>query len=360
MNWTVGRHQIFFGAEVDRLQFNGTWLIYNGGRYTFDGQYTSNHLTGTALKLGPGLADFLLGYPSSASGAQGIPIGAFRETDAAGYFQDTWKILPKLTLNLGLRYEYYQPTHDKWGKASIYDLPTNTNHFGSWQPNNLNFGPRIGFAYALADNTVIRSGFGIYYNGEPYNFLQWMLAKLPSYTLQSVTLGVNTPVPVQSQYNEANATYNGLQSTLQYRFTGGFSLLASYTWSKSLDLADAGASIAINGLNAKGSSYGLANFNRDQVFTASYVYQLPVGAEKPLLSNLGWFSKEVIGGWQMRESPRSKVGYRWKLLRPIRQTPEGYTHKSPIGLVMVISLPAKDRFTNGFRLRVSRNRRLGG
>jgi hypothetical protein len=52
-------------------------------------------------------------------------------------------------------------------------------------------------------------------------------------------------------------------------------------------------------LNAKGSSYGLANFNRDQVFTASYVYQLPVGAEKPILSNLGWFSKEVIGGWQM-------------------------------------------------------------
>ena len=118
VDWTVGRHQIFIGVEADRIQFNGTWLIYNGGSYTFNGQFTSNHLTGSALKLGPGLADFLLGFPSSASGAQGISNGAFRETDAAAYIQDNWKISKKLTLNLGLRYEYYQPTYDKWGKAA--------------------------------------------------------------------------------------------------------------------------------------------------------------------------------------------------------------------------------------------------
>jgi hypothetical protein len=42
----------------------------------------------------------------------------------------------------------------------------------------------VGLAYAVTNNTVIRSGFGIYYSGEPYNFLHWMLAKLPNYTLQ--------------------------------------------------------------------------------------------------------------------------------------------------------------------------------
>ena len=51
------------------------------------------------------MADFLLGYPSTGEGAQGISIGAFRETDAAAYIQDNWKISKKLTLNLGLRYE---------------------------------------------------------------------------------------------------------------------------------------------------------------------------------------------------------------------------------------------------------------
>lgn len=68
VNWTIGRHQVFFGAEVDRLQFNGTWLLFNGGQYSFTGLYTSNHLTGKSQKLGLPVADFLLGYPSSASG----------------------------------------------------------------------------------------------------------------------------------------------------------------------------------------------------------------------------------------------------------------------------------------------------
>ncbi len=90
VDWTVGRHQIFLGVEVDRIQFDGTWLIYNGGLYTFNGQFTSNHLTGSALKLAPGLADFLLGFPSAAMGAQGISNGAFRETVAAAYIQDNW------------------------------------------------------------------------------------------------------------------------------------------------------------------------------------------------------------------------------------------------------------------------------
>ena len=342
----------------------------------------------SGLKLGPGLADFLLGFPSSASGAQGISNGAFRETDTAAYIQDNWKISKKLTLNLGLRYEYYQPTYDKWGKASIYDLPTNTNHFGSWMPNDLNFGPRVGFAYALSDRTVIRSGFGIYYNGEPYNFLQWMLAKQPNYTLQSVTLPVNTPVPVtnvfvpnptssaetpftlnlrmptpyteqwnfgiqhsfgskvlatvtyigsgshqqplrlnpnqavqdvnpnaptpinsrrpysyigdvEAQYNMANATYESLQSTVRYRMNSGFSVFANYSWSKSLDLADAGATIAVNGLNAKESSYGPSNFNRSQVFNLSYIYELPFGKGKRFYSNPGWLGNELVSGWQV-------------------------------------------------------------
>jgi hypothetical protein len=397
VNWTLGRHQIFIGAEVDRIQFNGTWLIYNGGLYNFNGQYTSNHLTGSALKLGPGLADFMLGYPSSASGAQGISIGAFRETDTAGYVQDNWKFSRKLTLNLGLRYEYYQPTYDKWGKASIYDLPTNTNHFGSWNPNYWNFGPRVGLAYAITNNTVIRSGFGIYYNGEPYNFLQWMLAKLPNYTLQSVTLPIGTPVPVtnvfvpnpsssaetpftlnqrmptpyteqwnfgiqhsfgskllatvtyigsgshqqplrlnpnqavqdpnpsqptplnsrrpysyigdvEAQYNMANATYEGLQSTLQYRYTSGLSIFANYTWSKSLDLADAGATIAVNGLNAKESSYGRANFDRSQIFNLGYVYELPFGTGKQFYSNPGWLGRELASGWQVSGSVTAEKG----------------------------------------------------
>ncbi len=387
LNWTVGRHQIFFGAEANRYQFDGLWQIYGDGAYTFNGQYTSNHGTGSALKLGPGLADFLLGFPSAATGAEGLPDGAFRETDVSGYFQDNWKILPKLTLNLGIRYEFYQPPADKYGRASLFDLPTNSTIFGSWRSNYKNFGPRVGLAYAISNNTVIRSGFGVYYNSDPYQFLMLMLEKLPILTLQSVTENINTPVPatnvfvanptgsaetpfavspreptpytlqwnfgiqhsfgskllatlsyvgngshqqslrfspnqavedanplqptplqsrrpypfvgdVVAQYDMANATYNSLQSTLQYRFSHGVTLQANYTWSKALTLSDDGATVPVNGLNARGS-YGLANFDRPQVFTAGYVYELPIGAGKPFLNNLGWASKQALGGWQV-------------------------------------------------------------
>jgi outer membrane receptor protein involved in Fe transport len=388
VNWTVGRHQIFFGAEVDRLQFNGTWLLFNGGQYTFTGLYTSNHLTGSRQKLGPSTADFLLGYPSSASGGQGIPDGAFRETDVGAYIQDNWKVTPKLTLNLGLRYQYYQPTHDKWNKAAIIDLPTNTVHQGTWEPTKLSFGPRVGLAYSFNDKTVIRSGFGIYYNQQPYNFLQFLIANAPVYVLQSVTLTAATPVnwtqvfsatpgksaqspfteglrmptpyveqwnfgiqrsigsglvtsvsyvgnqshhqplrlnpnqgiqdpdpanptplanrrpysfvgDVYGQYNIQNANYHSLQASLKYRFSNGFSLLGSYTYSKAMDIADAGATLPVNGLDAKGSSYGPANFDRAHIFTASYSYELPIGTGKTFLNHMGWVSRQVIGGWQL-------------------------------------------------------------
>ncbi len=386
VNWSLGHHQIYIGTEVDRLQFNGTWVLYNGGSYSFTGLYTGNHLTGTRQQLGPGLADMLLGYASSASGGQGIPSGAFRETDVGAYIQDDWKVNSKLTLNLGLRYQYFQPTHDKWGKAGIFDLASGASTPGTWQSNFLNFGPRVGLAYALRGDTVIRAGFGIYFNQQPYNFLQFLIANPPNYSLQSVTFTAANPIPVTNlfvanptksaqspftegqvmptpyieqwnlgiqhsfgskimaqinyvgngshhqplrlnanqavqdptnaiplnirrpypntgdvfaQYNIQNANYHSLQASAQYRFNSGFSLRANYTWSKAMDIADAGATLPSNGLDAAGSSYGPANFDRTHIFSALYTYELPIGVNKPLLNNMGWLSKQVLGGWQI-------------------------------------------------------------
>ncbi len=386
LNWSLGHHQVYAGLEVDRLQFNGTWVLFNGGSYSFTGLYSGNHLTGARQQLGPGLADLLLGYASSASGGQGVPSGAFRETDVGAYIQDDWKVSPKLTLNLGLRYQYFQPTRDKWNKAAIYDLATNTNNPGTWDANFLNFGPRVGLAYALRDDTVVRAGFGIYFNQQPYNFLQFLIANPPNYSLQSVTLTAANPIPVTNvfvahptrsaqspftegqqmptpyveqwnlgiqhsfgshlltqlnyvgngshheplrlnpnqavpdptntipldlrrpyanigdvygQYNIQNANYHSLQASAQYRFKTGFSMKANYTWSRAMDIADAGATLPVNGLDAYGSSYGPANFDRTHVFSALYTYELPIGAGKRWLNGMGWFSNQVLGGWQL-------------------------------------------------------------
>ncbi len=397
VNWTRGRHQVFAGLEVDRDQFNGTWTLYNGGTYTFNGQFTGNHAPGSGQKLGSGFADFLLGFPSSASGGIGLPSGAFRETDVGAYIQDNWKVTRKLTLNLGFRYQYFQPTYDKYHKDAITDLQTNTVHQGSWDASGLRVGPRVGLAYALNDKTVIRTGFGIYYNQQPYNFLQFAIANSPVYILQNVTVPVGTPVAVTDvfsanpgksaqspftlglhspqpyieqwnfgiqrslwgsalatisyvgneshhqplrlnpnqavqdtnlavptplanrrpypfigdvfgQYNIQNTNYHSLQASLRYRWKSGLSFTGNYTYAKAMDIADTGAALPSNGLDAKGSSYGPANFDRTHVFTATYSYELPVGPGKRFFSGTNWVEREVIGGWQITGITRAETG----------------------------------------------------
>ncbi len=66
-----------------------------------------------------------------------------------------------------------------------------------------------------------------------------------------------------------------------------------------MDIADAGATLPSNGLDAAGSSYGPANFDRRHVFSALYTYELPIGINKPWLNSMGWLSKQVLGGWQV-------------------------------------------------------------
>ncbi|AFL87472.1 hypothetical protein Terro_1157 [Terriglobus roseus DSM 18391] len=187
LNYQIGRHHIFLGGEFLRTQVDGNWTIQNNGYYTFNATLTGQYVGGTRRASGSGWADVLLGYPSSAAGATGVSVGAFREWQVAGYAQDDWKVTPRLTLNVGLRYDFDNPPNDRKGRASIYDLPTNQIADGTWNTNYRDFSPRIGFAYSPQTNTVIHGGFGIYYAGTPYNYLQFLLAHAPNFITQSLS-----------------------------------------------------------------------------------------------------------------------------------------------------------------------------
>jgi hypothetical protein len=129
------------------------------GTITFDGQ-----------RSGIGLADFLLGYPSAVALSNPNRVDQ-RIWMLSEFAQDSWKMDPKLTLTLGLRYDYATWPHDGANRMTNLD-PTTGQTFttanspygnGLISPDRNNFAPRVGAIYQLTPNTVIRSGYGRFY-----------------------------------------------------------------------------------------------------------------------------------------------------------------------------------------------------
>ena len=179
LSWIHGAHSVKMGGDVSRMMVGYDQGSSQNGVFNFSGTYTGNSF-----------ADFLLGYPLTATGGLGS-VGNFGGvakysigTQYNFFLQDDWKITERLTLNLGLRYEVFQ----QWrGRLADFDLSTDrqrlagsANYYvpgtglvqGSGAPllperpinaDLNNFGPRLGLAYRLGDKTTIRSGAGVFY-----------------------------------------------------------------------------------------------------------------------------------------------------------------------------------------------------
>jgi len=202
LTWKLGNHTLGFGGEFVRVQFNGDWVVGNNGIYAFDGTATSQYINGvrSASDQGNALADLELGYPVTGNALTGVSAGAFREFDVAGYALDDWKITPRLTLNLGVRYDFNNPPNDKNGRAALYVLPTNSNAPGSWNTNFNDWGPRAGFSYSATRTTAVRGGYGIYYAPILYNNLQFMLLYSPNVVNQFYSLNIANPQDIQTLF----------------------------------------------------------------------------------------------------------------------------------------------------------------
>jgi hypothetical protein len=208
-NYQVGRHAFVIGGEFIRTQVDGTWGIQNDGYYAFNSNMTAEYVAKSRKALGDGWADVLLGFPSTVGGAVGVSAGSFREWQVNSYFEDNWRVVPNLTLNLGIRYDFDNPPNDKNGNSSIYDLPSNQIIQGTWQTNYRDVSPRLGFAWQPKQNTTIHSGFGIYFASSPYNFLQFLLAHPPNFITQSRTFTQATPTPIANVF-VANPSATGI------------------------------------------------------------------------------------------------------------------------------------------------------
>ena len=167
---TRGRHSLKTGYEY--LAVNTEVQDTNPllGLDTYSGQFSRP--VGAAANNAYNLADFFFGLRSQYELAN-LTIAQMRQRFHFAYIQDDFKVNQKLTLNLGLRYEFGTPYYEKDNRLSNYDPVTNSILLakdGSLydralvDPDYNNFGPRLGFAYNVFDKTEIRGGYGLGYN----------------------------------------------------------------------------------------------------------------------------------------------------------------------------------------------------
>jgi hypothetical protein len=148
-----GRHTLKFGINVERVRLNNT----------------SFGIGVTTVSYGSA-DDFIHNVMDSVGVNAELSNGGMRRTLWMGYGQDEFKVRPNLTLNLGLRYEYYSVMHEVKDRIAVVDIacggfcPAGTPMYA---PDRNNFGPRVGLAWTPAGasgRTVIRSGFGVYFS----------------------------------------------------------------------------------------------------------------------------------------------------------------------------------------------------
>lgn len=411
-----GRHVVKFGGDLRSIQQNAFRDVQSRGFLTFASP-ARIVITGNAL------ADVLLGFPYLTGGAR-IDNHQHLRTESFNFFaQDSLRIHPKLTVSAGLRYEFNSPPVDAEDRANLYDsgrrslvrVGTEGMPRSGYHSDRNNVAPRFGLAWTpgCAEQTVVRAGYGVYYDqsalapGEglyfnaPYYDLSFYfsLPGLPltlsnpfpsffpfalpdsaqafdrhlrtayvqhwNFNLQQqfgkarvVELGyvgskgtkliagrdINQPRPSPQPFNprpvpqfddinqvesRASSSYHSLQARLQQRLDFGLSLLASYTWSQSVDDASGFFSSA-GDANYPQDSYNLkaergrSNFDVRNRLSFSYSYDLPVGRGHTFLGDRGWISS-FLSGWQTHGIVTMQTGrpFTVALLREIDQSNTG-------------------------------------
>lgn len=187
MLWNRNAHNVMFGADFRREQFN--YLSQQDPRGTF---------TFTGAAAGSDFAGFLLGVPDTSAIAFGNADKYFRESVYDAYLTDDWRVSPEFTLNAGLRWEYGAPITELYGRLVNLDIAPGfsavapvvaTDPIGALtgqqypdsliHPDKNGFEPRIGIAWrpVSGSSLVVRAGYGVYYNTSVYQNIAIQMAQ---------------------------------------------------------------------------------------------------------------------------------------------------------------------------------------
>ena len=218
-SWVKHNHTMTFGGDFKRQDRNTTTDQNARGTFTFSGIATSQIVNGQPVaNTGFDFADFLLGLPQASSVQFGADSTYFRQNAWDAYANDDWRVNPNLTLMFGLRYEYYSPLSEKYGHLVNLDiapgftavapvLPGAVGPYSGTFPNSLiepdhdGWAPRAGLAWKPSSkhSTVVRLGYGIYYNPTALNHLATELSEQPPFAeTQTLTTSAANVLTIQN------------------------------------------------------------------------------------------------------------------------------------------------------------------
>jgi hypothetical protein len=230
--WTHRAHNIRFGTDCRRQEFNYLSQQNPRGAFTFTGEAT-----------GSDFADFLVGIPDTSSIAFGNADKYFRESVYDAFVNDDWRVGPGLTLNAGLRWEYGAPITELYGRLVNLDIAPGFAAVaplvasrpagmltGQRYPNSLvrpdksGIEPRVGIAWRpiSGSSMVIRSGYGVYYDTSVYQTIALQMAQQPPLSKSfSVQNSSADPLTLANGFN-ASPTITGNTFAIDPNFRVGY------------------------------------------------------------------------------------------------------------------------------------------
>jgi Carboxypeptidase regulatory-like domain len=279
---TLGNHTIKWGGDVRRVreELLQTQTFNPRGVFRYSDTITSCNTRGSApcpngapSGIVESFASFLLDMPNQIGRDIAVQFPTYRQSQFFFFAQDTWQVTKKLTLNYGLRWEFYKPATSRFaGGFSNYNFTNNTLELGGignvpsdlgLKANYKNFGPRLGVAYRITEKTVIRAGYGISYGPFPDNRYAYD----------------NFPVKQNFNYNNNVNTY--FPATLP---GGSFAGLASGFPAPQL------ASIPANGIISPAplQDYNVVNLNFKEGYTQAWNFAIQQSLPKNLVAEVAY------------------------------------------------------------------------
>jgi len=333
--WTRNSHTLKFGVDFRRRQLTIYQTNQGNGRFNFSPALTDSR--NPAGSGGDSVASFMLGFPTLIAHDYTFPFPGIRLNEYGLYAADDWRMTRKLTINYGLRWDYFSPPSEEENRWSNFNPNTGKMDVAGRNgvsmtadvlPFRKDFGPRLGFAFQALQKTVLRGGFGLFYNASGSEALNMRLARNIPYGLtSSVSPGDITPGTTVSQGFPALPTVNftladnptGAQSSISPSFRPSYA--QQFNLGIEQEITQLNMVLKISGVGNLGRRlYNTYNINQAVPGSSALNTRRPLFAINPNVSDVNfavsnglaeYYALQVVADKRLSHGVNVQLGYSW-------------------------------------------------